>query len=101
MKKVLMKNAVYVLCLLVLLSAVGCGPSMKKSETEQTYYTKYNFHYTMEKGKIRGSIANYTNLPEHRILPYGSAVTVKPGGQGFIMTDVKSGKRIRKLSLHF
>jgi hypothetical protein len=93
MNTVVKKGLVYVLGVVVLLMA-GCGPSIKKSITQGTLHTKYNFHYTMEKGKIRGSIANYTKIPEHAVLPYGSQVTVKSGGRGYILTDVKSGRQI-------
>ena len=98
MKTMLVKGTVFVVCLAVLQGLSGCGPSLKQSKSGETYYTKYNFHYTTEKGSIRGSVANWTKVREHRVLSYGSPVKIKPWESGYNLIDQKSGRTINVLS---
>ena len=71
---------------------------MQRSTDSETHYLKYNFHYTTEKGLIRGSIANYTSLPDHKILPYGSSVKTVRSRSGFALIDEDSGRKIDVLA---
>ncbi|MEN8126644.1 MAG: hypothetical protein ABFR90_02445 [Planctomycetota bacterium] len=98
MKKRLMSSVVYALIAVSVAAITGCNESLKQSASGATYYTKYNFHYTTEKGEVRGSVANWTKVPEHRVLPYGSPVKVKPWKSGYSLIDPKSGKTINVLS---
>ena len=90
------------LCAFICFGMTGCNESSSSGSSQnksvETYYTKYNFHYTVEKSEIRGSVANWTQVPDHKILPYGSEVKVKKGGHGFYLTDVKSGTKINVYS---
>ncbi len=45
-----------------------------------------------------GSVANYTDLPGHKILPYGSVVRVEPKGKTFNLIDEKSGEKINVIA---
>jgi hypothetical protein len=99
MKMKLWNLACVALCAFVLLSVVGCGAqTTKQSKSGETYYTKYNFHYTTEKGKAWGSVANLTKPPAHKILPYGSPVKIEPWKRGFNLIAPKSGKTINVVS---
>ena len=98
MKTMLAKGTGLVICLAVLQGLSGCGLSLKQSKSGETYYTKYNFHYTTEKGRVRGSVANWTKVREHRVLPYGSSVKIKSWKSGYSLIDQKSGRTINVLS---
>jgi len=87
------------LCAFVLLSVAGCGgQTSKQSKSGETYYTKYNFHYTTEHGIVRGSVANFTKPASHKILPYGSPVQVKYWKSGYYLVAPKSGKKIEVMA---
>jgi len=94
MKGKLLANLVALILGAVVLGVTGCGASAKQITSSENYYLKYNFHYTTEKGKVRGSVANFTSLPGHQILPYGSAVSVGSWGNGFKLIDDETGKKI-------
>ena len=83
---------------MVVVGMVGCAPSAVQDKTIQTYYLKYNYHYTTQKGNAIGSVANFTKLSHHKILPYGSAVRVESWGSGFSLIDEKSRERINVLA---
>lgn len=98
MKKTLLRKLAFLVCGIVVLGMMGCAPSMRRSKSGETYHLKYNFHYTTEKGKVRGSVANYTKLSDHKILPYGSVVTIGSWRPGFGLIDEKSGTQIEVLA---
>jgi len=47
---------------------------------------------------MKGSIANYTSLPDHKILLYGSSVTITRSRNSFALIDEKSGRKIDVLA---
>ena len=99
MEKTLLRRSVLLLCGVIFLASIGCEESLKQSAGGETYYLRYNFHYTTEKGQAKGSIANYTNMTAHMILPYGSQVRVESdGSKAFILVDQKSGRKIEVLA---
>ena len=98
MKNTLLKGLLYLACCVAIFEMMGCEESMQRSATDETQYLKYNFHYTTERGKISGSIANYTSLPDHKILPYGSAVKIARSRSGFALIDEQSGRKIDVLA---
>jgi len=98
MKYTLLKGLLYLACCLVIFGVLGCEESIQRSVGSETRYLKYNFHYTTEKGRINGSIANYTSLPDHKILLYGSSVTITRSRNGFALIDEKSGRKIDVLA---
>lgn len=85
--------SIWLLCGIVVLGMMGCASTPKI-----TYYLNYNFHYTIENGTAKGSIANYTNVVGHKILPYGTQVTIKSARKGFLLIDQKSGNQIHVLA---
>jgi hypothetical protein len=52
-------------------------------------YTRYNLHYVTERGKNKGSYANWTQYPGHDFVPYNSKLRVEPTGRRiyFITND--------------
>ena len=98
MKMILRSLVCAALCVFILFSVAGCGSSIKQSKSGETYYTKYNFHYTAEKGTPWGSVANLTKPPAHKILPYGSPVKIKSWKSGFSLIAPESGKTINVVS---
>jgi hypothetical protein len=98
MKETLLRKLVIGTCGMVVLGIMGCAPSIRQSKSGESYYLKYNFHYTAEKGRVKGSVANYTRMPSHKILPYGSVVKIGSGNQNFKLIDENSGKRIDVLA---
>ena len=98
MKETLLRKLVIGTCGMVVLGIMGCAPSIRQSKSGESYYLKYNFHYTTEKGRVKGSVANYTRMPSHKILPYGSVVKIGSGNQNFKLIDERSGKRIDVLA---
>ena len=100
MKKV--SNVVFSLVAIAfVLALAGCGPTVSKEYKSQEYYTKYNFHYTTEKGIAMGSVANYTKMKGHEVLPYNSKVKVSSGNKGYTITDAKTGTKINVLVKSF
>jgi len=97
MKKTLLRKLAFLVCGIVVLGMMGCEPSIRQSKSGETYHLKYNFHYTTERGNARGSVANFTKLSDHEILPYGSAVKIGSWVHGFGLIDEKSGRRINVL----
>ncbi len=79
---------------------VGCGGigPVKHDAREKVHYLKYNFHYTTEKGKASGSVANYTDVPDHKILPHGSPVRAQSWKNGFALLDERNGTTINVLA---
>lgn len=98
MKKTLLQKLAFLVYGMILLGTMGCEESLRRSSGGEPDYLKYNFHYTTEKGKVRGSVANYTKLPDHKILPYGSAVKIGSWEDGFSLIDEKSRRRINVLA---
>jgi hypothetical protein len=98
MKNTLLKGLLLLACCVVIFGIIGCEESMQRSVGGETHYLKYNFHYTTEKGRIKGSIANYTSLPGHKILPYGSSVKIAGSRSGFALIDEDSGRKIDVLA---
>jgi len=98
MRTSLLKGLLYLACCVVIFGIIGCEESMQRSMGDETHYLKYNFHYTTEKGKAKGSIANYTSLPDHKILPYGSSVKVTRSRSGFALIDEDSGRKLDVLA---
>lgn len=94
MKKTITLKLTFLAYGMVILGMMGCADPLKRD----THYLNYNFHYSAEKGEAIGSVANFTKVIDHRILPYGSPVKVKSWGSGFTMIDEKSGKEINVLS---
>ena len=98
MKNTKARGVLCLACCLIVLGMMGCGGAVKHDAINETHYLKYNFHYTTEKGKVQGSVAKYTSLPDHQIVPYESSVKVGPWGKGFILIDEKSGTEIEVLA---
>jgi hypothetical protein len=98
MKKTLLQKLALLMCGTTVLSMIGCAATARQSKSGEIYYLKYNFHYTSEKGKAKGSIANYTRLRDHEILPYGTAVKIKSSGETFKLIDEQSGIKIDVLA---
>ena len=98
MKNTLLKGLLCLACCSAIFAVMGCEESIQRSVTDEPHYLKYNFHYTTEKGRISGSIANYTSVPDHKILPYGSSVKVASSRSGFALTDEQSGRKIDVLA---
>jgi len=98
MKNTLLKGLLYLTCCMVIFGIMGCEEPIRQSVGSETYYLRYNFHYTTEKGKMKGSIANYTNMSGHEILTFGSSVKVAPSSSGFALIDEISGRKIDVLA---
>ena len=97
MKRTLTRKLTFLACGMVILGMIGCGEPMQ-IKSGDTYHLNYNFHYTTERGRRLGSVANFTKVADHKILPYGSPVKVKSWGSGFILVDEKAGEEINVLS---
>lgn len=98
MEKRLLQKLTFLVCGIVVLLITGCGSPVRQISSGGSYYLKNNFHYTTEKGKVKGSIANYTRMKGHEILPYGSTVKIESWNKGFKIVDEKSGRRIEVLA---
>jgi hypothetical protein len=64
---------------LLLGSVVGacCSCALEEAPTqarEEGVYTRYNLHYVVEHGTVKGSFANWTDWPGHAFLPYNTKV---------------------------
>ncbi len=109
MKDTLLKGLLFLACCAAIPGTIGCEESVQRNGDTlanqrrgggQTNYLKYNFHYTTERGRISGSIANYahSSLTGHKILPYGSPVRTGRLRNGFALIDEKSETRIEVLA---
>lgn len=93
MKKALLRKLAFLVCGMVVLGMMGCEEPIQ-IKSGGTYHLNNNFHYSTEKGRVRGSVANFTKLTDHKILPYGSPVKVKSWKSGFTLVDEKTGNKI-------
>jgi len=98
MKNTRPKEWLCLACCMVILGLMGCGGGATHEAEAEVHYLRYNFHYTTERNKVEGSVANYTSLPGHKILPYGSLVRVEPRGKTFNLIDEESGQKINVLA---
>ncbi|MHC4314594.1 MAG: hypothetical protein ACYSW3_19255 [Planctomycetota bacterium] len=96
MKNTLSQKITFLVCGVVILGMIGCQEPIQ-IKSGGTYHLNYNFHYTTERGRRLGSVANFTKVAEHKILPYGSRVKVKSWRSGFSLIDEKTGNEINVL----
>lgn len=54
-------------------------------------YSRYNLHYYSRKDVNVASYANYTNCPNHALLPYNTKFKVGSWGKGFKLTVAGTG----------
>lgn len=94
MKKALLRKLAFLVCGMVFLGIMGCEDPLKRD----THYLNYNFHYSTERGRVMGSVANFTKVKDHKILPYGSPVKAQSWKSGFSLIDEKTGNKIDVLS---
>jgi hypothetical protein len=81
--------------------AIACcscrsSETVAKTEGAGSLYSRYNIHYVVKKDDNTASYANYTDCPNHALLPYNTALTVGSWGRGFKLTAVETG-----LVIHF
>jgi hypothetical protein len=59
----------------VVVACCSCASEEASSQArKEGVYTRYNLHYIVEHGFVKGSFANWTDWPGHAFLPYNSKV---------------------------